>query len=83
MPRISIRRLDLEGRYLFLRVDFNVPLKGGRVMDDTRIRGVLSTIQLALQKKARIVLASHLGRPDGKRQEEFSLRPVAHHLSLL
>ena len=82
-PRSSIRDLDLEGRYLFLRVDFNVPLKGGRVMDDTRIQSVLPTIQLALKKKARIVLASHLGRPDGKRQEEFSLRPIAHHLSLL
>ncbi len=81
--RISVRDLSLEGRYLFLRVDFNVPLKGGRVMDDTRIQGVLPTIDLALQKKAKIVLASHLGRPGGKRREEFSLRPVAHHLSSL
>ena len=81
--RISIRDLNLEGRYLFLRVDFNVPLNSGRVVDDTRIQGVLPTIDLALQKKARIVLASHLGRPGGKFREEFSLRPVAHHLSSL
>ncbi len=77
--KLSITDLDLEGKRLFLRVDFNVPLNQLQVADDTRIQAVLPTIQWAVQKGARIVLASHLGRPKGKRREEFSLEPVARH----
>ena len=83
LAKLSIDDLDLEGKRLFLRVDFNVPLKEGRVIDDTRIRAALPTIQLAAEKKACIVLASHLGRPKGERRQEFSLRPVADALSAL
>ena len=81
LPRLSIEDLDLEEKRLFLRVDFNVPLKQGRVLDDTRIRAVVPTIELAVERKACIVLASHLGRPEGERRQEFSLRPVADTLS--
>ena len=81
--KLSITDLDLEGKRLFLRVDFNVPLNRGKVGNDTRIKAVLPTIQWAVQERARIVLASHLGRPEGQRREEFSLKPVAGHLSSL
>jgi 3-phosphoglycerate kinase len=81
--KLSITDLDLEGKRLFLRVDFNVPLNRGQVGNDTRIKAVLPTIQWAVQERARIVLASHLGRPEGQRREEFSLKPVARHLSSL
>jgi phosphoglycerate kinase len=73
----SIRDLPLQGRKLFLRVDFNVPLDGGRVSDDTRIAETLPTIRLAMEKGARILCASHLGKPKGKRKPELSLAPVA------
>ena len=76
-PRLSIRDLDLAGRRLFLRVDFNVPLEGGRVTDDTRVRETIPTIRLALEKGASVILASHLGRPKGGPDAKFSLRPVA------
>ena len=81
--KLSIRDLDLPGKRLFLRVDFNVPIQAGKVLDDTRIRTSLPTIELALKKNARIILASHLGRPKGKQREEYSLKPVAAHLSSL
>ena len=83
LDKLSITDLNLEGKRLFLRVDFNVPLNQMQVADDTRIRAVLPTIQWAAQKGARIVLASHLGRPKGERREEFSLEPVARHLTSL
>ncbi len=83
MEKRSVRSLDLEGRSLFLRVDFNVPLHQGRVLDDTRIRSSLPTLELALERGARVILASHLGRPKGEQSETLSLRPVAAHLSSL
>jgi phosphoglycerate kinase len=73
----SIRDLELSGRRVFLRVDFNVPLDGGRVSDDTRIVETLPTVRLALERGARLVCASHLGKAKGKRKPELSLAPVA------
>ncbi|HTR04365.1 MAG TPA: phosphoglycerate kinase [Thermoanaerobaculia bacterium] len=73
----SIRDLPLQGRKLFLRVDFNVPLGGGRVSDDTRIAETLPTIRLALERGARVLCASHLGKAKGKPKPELSLAPVA------
>ena len=83
MNKLSIRDLELAGKRLFLRVDFNVPLDGGRVADDTRIRETLPTIELACQRGARLVLASHLGRPKGKPDPKYSLKPVAAKLAEL
>jgi len=77
MSKLSIRDLDLNGKRVFIRVDFNVPLDGTRVADDTRIRETLPTLKLAAEKGARLVLASHLGRPKGKVDPKYSLAPVA------
>jgi phosphoglycerate kinase len=81
--KLSIKDLDLGGKRVFIRVDFNVPIKEGKIEDDTRIRGALPTIQYAISEGARVILASHLGRPKGERVEKYSLRPVAQHLSSL
>lgn len=83
MPKRSIYDLDVKGRRLFIRVDFNVPLKAGRISDDTRIRSALPTLQYALEQGASLVLASHLGRPKGQRQGKLSLKPIAIRLSEL
>jgi len=83
MPKLSIRDLDLAGKRVFLRVDFNVPLDGARVTDDTRIRETLPTLKLAQEKGGRLVLASHLGRPKGKPDAKYSLAPVAAKLTEL
>jgi phosphoglycerate kinase len=79
----SIKDLDLAGKRVFLRVDFNVPIKNGTIGDDTRIRASLPTIRYALERGATVILASHLGRPKGKPNPEYSLRPVAARLSEL
>src|SRR5262245_65606031 len=79
--KLSIRDLDLKDQRVFIRVDFNVPLKGGRIGDDTRIRETLPTIRYALDHGGTAVLASHLGRPKGTPNPEMSLRPVADRLA--
>ncbi len=79
----SIRDLDLKGQRVFIRVDFNVPLKNGVIGDDTRITSSLATIKYAREQGATVVLASHLGRPKGKPNPEMSLKPVADRLAEL
>ncbi len=88
-PIRSIRDLDIKNKVLFLRLDLNVPLSGPdadghrKVEDDTRIREAIPTVKHAIERGAKVVIASHLGRPDGKRDPAFSLEPVAGHLAEL
>src|SRR4029078_291684 len=91
MNKKTIKDVDIAGKRVFIRVDFNVPIKNGKIEDDTRIRGTLPTIEYAISKGAKVILASHLGRPlkDKKKAEEkgmpydpskYSLRPVFEYL---
>jgi phosphoglycerate kinase len=87
VSKLSIRDLDLAGKRVLIRVDFNVPLKSDgvstQILDDTRIRETIPTIEYALRRKARVILAAHLGRPKGKEVLSMSLRPVAVRLRTL
>ena len=83
MDKLTIKDLDLRGKRVFIRVDFNVPLKDGVVKDDTRIRETLPTLKLGMEKGGRLVLASHLGRPKGGPDPKYSLQPAAKKLEEL
>jgi phosphoglycerate kinase len=83
VKKFSIKDLDLRGKRVFIRVDFNVPLKNGAITDDTRITSSVPTIHYALEQGATVILASHLGRPKGKPTPEFSLKPAADRLGEL
>ena len=84
MKKLTVQDVDLSGRRVLVRVDFNVPMDDDRtITDDTRIRAAMATIEYVLSRGGRPVLMSHLGRPKGERKEEFSLRPVAHRLGEL
>lgn len=81
MKKLTIRDVDLSGKTVIMRVDFNVPIdKDGKVSDDTRITAALPTIKYAVEKKAKVILLSHLGRPKGGPDPKYSLKPVAEHL---
>jgi phosphoglycerate kinase len=83
VAKLVVDRVDVAGKRVFLRADFNVPLEGARVTDDTRITAVLPTLSSCLERGASLVLASHLGRPKGKPDPKYSLRPVAERLQTL
>ncbi|WP_407642749.1 phosphoglycerate kinase [Alkalibacillus haloalkaliphilus] len=79
--KMNLRDVELQGKRVFCRVDFNVPMSNGEISDDTRIQAALPTIMYLIQNGAKVILASHLGRPDGKPDDELRLDPIAQHLS--
>ena len=80
MAKLLVKDLELAGKRVFLRVDFNVPLDENlNIRDDTRIKAALPTIQYILENGGMLIIASHLGRPKGKVDVKLSLEPVAHH----
>ena len=82
MDKKTLKDVELAGRRVIMRVDFNVPIKGGVISDDTRVQAALPSIRHVLEKGASLVLMSHVGRPKGKGYEaDFSLKPVAAHLA--
>src|SRR4030042_2764774 len=81
MQKKNVRDVSVNGWQVLMRVDFNVPIKNGKVGEDTRIRAALPTIQYLIDQKSMVVLCSHLGRPKGGPDPVFSLAPVAEHLS--
>src|SRR5260221_2597227 len=84
MRVLKMSEVDLRGKRVLVRVDFNVPIQSGRITDDTRMRAVVPGIREALAQRARLMLVSHLGRPtDGEFSEKASLAPIARHLSAL
>ena len=83
MQKLFVTDLDVRGKRVLVRADFNVPLQGGEIIDDRRIRECLPTIQWLMENGARTILMSHLGRPGGERAEDYSLQPVALHLGQL
>ncbi|PNR90093.1 phosphate starvation-inducible protein PsiE [Petrotoga sp. 9T1HF07.CasAA.8.2] len=83
MEKLTIKDVDLKGKKVIMRVDFNVPIKDGKITDETRIVAALDTIQYALDKGAKVILLSHLGRPKGEKDPQFSLKPVADRLGEL
>ena len=76
-----INQADIEGKKILLRVDFNVPIEKDKILDDSRIKATLSTIEYLLAKQAKLIIISHLGRPKGKKDDQYSLKPVADHLA--
>src|SRR6059036_2682564 len=83
MNKLSISDLNLTGKRVFMRVDFNVPLAAGQITDDNRIEASLPSVRYVLEKGGRLILASHLGRPKGTPEPKYSLRPVAARLGEL
>jgi phosphoglycerate kinase len=83
LAKVSVEQVDLAGKRVFLRVDFNVPLDGARITDDTRITAALPTVRHCLEAGASVILASHLGRPKGKPDPKYSLAPAATRLAEL
>jgi phosphoglycerate kinase len=83
MAKLSVRDLDLKGKRVLVRVDFNVPIKDGKIKDDRRIKAAIPTLRHILDQGGKAILVSHLGRPDGKADPKYSLKPVADHLAKL
>jgi len=83
LHKATVRDVDVAGKRVLVRVDFNVPMEAGRIVDDTRIREAIPTIQNLVERNARVILMTHLGRPDGQVDEAYRTTPLAHRLSEL